>query len=57
MKAHISHNNYIFSIERLYNSACSFAAKPTRIQPIFMSVAFHHYKQLQMIKEELEKRE
>jgi len=36
----------MFSIGRLYNSACSYAAKPIRIQPIFMSIVFHHYKQL-----------
>ena len=47
----------IFSIGCLYNSACSYVAKPIRIQPIFMSIVFHHYKQLQRIKEELEKRE
>jgi hypothetical protein len=35
----------IFSIAQLYNSACSYAAKPIRIQPIFMSIIFHHYKQ------------
>jgi hypothetical protein len=46
----------MFSIGRLYNSACSYAAKPIRIQPIFMSIVFHHYKQLQRIKEELEER-
>src|ERR687888_1564937 len=36
----------MFSIAHMYNSACSFAAKPIRIQPIFMSIIFHHYKQL-----------
>jgi hypothetical protein len=30
----------MFSICRLYNSACSFAAKPIRIHPIFMSTIF-----------------
>jgi hypothetical protein len=44
----------MFSISHLYNSACSFAAKPIRIQPIFMSIIFHHYKQLMKVKEELE---
>jgi hypothetical protein len=46
----------MFSICRLYNSACAFAAKPIRIQPIFMSIIFHHYKLLERIKEELEKK-
>jgi hypothetical protein len=46
----------MFSIASLYNSACSFTSKPIRIHPIFMSIIFHHYKQLAVIKEELEKR-
>jgi hypothetical protein len=46
----------MFSIAHLYNSASSYAAKPIRIQPIFMSIIFHHYKQLMKIKEELEKK-
>jgi hypothetical protein len=45
----------MFSTASLYNSACSFAAKPITIQPIFMSILFHHYKQLTNIKEELQK--
>jgi hypothetical protein len=36
----------MFSIAHLHNSASSYAAKPIRIQPIFMSIMFHHYKQL-----------
>jgi hypothetical protein len=46
----------MFSICRLYNSACSFVAKPIRIHPIFMSIIFHHYKKLEKIKEELGKK-
>jgi hypothetical protein len=42
----------MFSIAHMYNSACSFAAKPIRIHPIFMSIIFHHYKQLMKIKKE-----
>jgi hypothetical protein len=37
-------DNIMFSIAHLYNSACSYAAKPIRLQPIFMSIIFHHYK-------------
>jgi hypothetical protein len=44
----------MFSIAHLYNSACSYAIKPIRIQPIFMSIIFHHYKQLLKLKEEKE---
>jgi hypothetical protein len=42
----------MFSIAHLYNSTCSYAANPIRIQPIFMSIIFHHYKQLLKLKEE-----
>jgi hypothetical protein len=34
----------MFSIARLYNSACSYAAIPIRIHPILMSIVLHHYK-------------
>jgi hypothetical protein len=37
----------MFSIAHLYNSACSYT--PNRVNPIFMSIIFHHYKQLAMI--------
>jgi hypothetical protein len=46
----------MFSVAQLYNSACSFAAKPIRIQPVFMSIIFHHYKRLMKIKEAVEKK-
>jgi hypothetical protein len=36
----------MFATSRLYISACSYATKPVRIQPILMSMIFHHYKQL-----------
>jgi hypothetical protein len=28
----------------LYDSACMYAVNPIRIQPIFMSIIFHHYQ-------------
>ncbi len=34
----------MFSIARLYNSACSYAVNPIRIYPIMMSIVFHYYK-------------
>jgi len=43
----------MFSIGHLYNSASSYAAKPIRIQPIFMSIIFHHYKQLLNLSKEI----
>jgi len=36
----------MFSIARLYNSACSNATIPIRIYPIMMLIIFHHYKTL-----------
>jgi hypothetical protein len=44
----------MFSIAHLYNSASSYVAKPIRIQPIFMSIIFHHYKQLARLSKEIE---
>jgi hypothetical protein len=44
----------MFSIAHLYNSASSYPAKPIRIQPIFMSIIFHHYKQLARLSKEIE---
>jgi hypothetical protein len=34
----------MFSIVRLYDSACSYSVIPIRIYPIIMSIVFHHYK-------------
>jgi hypothetical protein len=34
----------MFSIARLYNSACSSAVNPIRIYPIIMSLILHRYK-------------
>ena len=45
----------MFSIAHLYNSASSYAAKPVEIQPIFMSIILHHYKQLVRLSEEIDK--
>jgi hypothetical protein len=44
----------MYDIAHLYNSASSYAARPIRIHPIFMSIIFHHYKQLVQIKEQLD---
>lgn len=38
--------NEMFSVARLYNSACSNAVNPIRIFPILMSIIFHHYKKI-----------
>jgi hypothetical protein len=44
----------MFTDARLYISACSYAAKPVRVQPVFMALVFHHYKQLIRIVEQFE---
>ncbi len=44
----------MFTDARLYISACSYAAKPVRVQPIMLALIFHHYKQLAQIAERLE---
>ena len=44
----------LFLAASLYNSVSSYAARTIRIHPIFMSIIFHHYKQLTEIKQELE---
>jgi hypothetical protein len=43
----------MFSISHLYNSACSYAANPIRIRPIFMSIMLHHYEQLHKLSKEM----
>jgi len=45
----------MFSIAHLYNSATSYAAKPICIQPNFISIIFHHYKQLLILAKEIKK--
>jgi hypothetical protein len=45
----------MFSVAHLYNSASSNTAKPIRIQPIFMSILFHHYKQLAKLSKEIKR--
>jgi hypothetical protein len=43
----------MLSIPHLYNSACSYAANPIRMRPIFMSTVLHHYKQLRKLSKEV----
>jgi hypothetical protein len=45
----------MFDISILYNSASSYSAKYVRIHPIFMSIIFHHYKQLLEITEQIKR--
>jgi len=44
----------MFADARLYISACSYVAKPVRIQPIMLALIFHHYKQLARIAGQLQ---
>ena len=43
----------MFSLAHLYNSVSSYAAKPVRIHPIFLSIIFHHYKQIRKLSKEM----
>jgi hypothetical protein len=43
----------MFAIPRLYLSACFGAVKLAIIFPVFMSIAFHHYKDLSPMAEQL----
>jgi hypothetical protein len=36
----------MLSLTLLYISACSCAVKPLRLQPVLMSILFHHYQLL-----------
>jgi hypothetical protein len=45
----------MFDISILYNSASAYSAKYVRIHPIFMSIIFHHYKQLMEITEQIKR--
>ena len=41
----------------LFNSACMCAANPIRIQPIFMSIIFNHYRILKELESKLDSNE
>ena len=43
----------MYATYHLYNSACMYAANPIRIQPIFMSIIFHHYQTLQELRQKV----
>jgi hypothetical protein len=45
----------MFSYSRLYNSAGSNACRPILIHPIFMSIIFEHYKQLNALEKAIKK--
>ena len=47
----------MFEISILYNSACIYSAKYVRIHPIFMSIIFHHYRQLVKISGQIDQEE
>ena len=47
----------MFEISILYNSACVYSAKYVRIHPIFMSIIFHHYRQLVKISGQIDQEE
>lgn len=41
-------------LPRLYGTSCMYSANPIVIHPIFMSIIFHHYKQLQELRHMLD---
>lgn len=41
----------------LFNSACMCASNPIRIQPIFMSIIFNHYRTLKELESKLDSNE
>ena len=41
----------IFTVPRLYISASMMACRPIRLQPILMSMIFHHFKQISCLGE------
>jgi hypothetical protein len=45
----------MFDVPRLYISCCGAATNPILIQPIMMSMIFHHFKQLDRLVERVEK--
>jgi len=45
----------MFSLAHLYNSASSYAAKPIRVHPTFMSIIFYHYKRIVELSEKIDK--
>jgi hypothetical protein len=47
----------MFDISILYNSASAYSAKYVRIHPIFMSIIFHHYRQLVKISGQIDQEE
>jgi hypothetical protein len=44
----------LFDIPRLYISACSNSVQLVPVHPIFMSILFHHYKELKECVEQVE---
>lgn len=44
----------MLAVSHLYNSAASYSAKYVRIHSIFMSIIFHHYKQLSKLSEQMD---
>jgi hypothetical protein len=47
----------MWDIPRLYITACSNSVSPVSLQPIFISILFHHYKELMELKAHVEQME
>ena len=39
----------MFAIPRLYIASCMSSANPVVVEPVLLSVLFHHYKQLALL--------
>ena len=44
----------VFALPRLYIASCMSSANPVVIEPIFMSILFHHYKQVAQLVSRIE---
>ena len=44
----------LFALPRLYIASCMSSANPVVIEPVFMSMLFHHYKQVSQLVSRIE---
>jgi hypothetical protein len=44
----------LFALPRLYIASCMSSANPVVIEPVFMSILFHHYKQISQLVSRIE---
>jgi hypothetical protein len=44
----------VFALPRLYIASCMSSANPVVIEPVFMSILFHHHKQVAQLASRIE---